>query len=423
VRQSLSAFLVLFVCLAAFGRAAAFDGKVVDAATHQPIKEAVVTMSGVSVRTGADGSFRIPAGGDQVAVRAWGYSRAQVAAPRSDDDPIEIPLQTFSPRAVYLSIFGVAYPPISDPILKLRENTQLNALVIDVKNDQGLLLFSAPSTDSAHDDTRTKKLQDLLARLHHDGLYTIARIAVFKDGLLAQSHPEMALRADDGSAVHEDDRIEWVNPQSKAVQDRNIAIAVEAARIGFDEIQFDYVRFPAMTAPARAAQDEEVRRATIRDFLAQARVALTSYNVFIAADVFGYSCWDPNDTNIGQKLEDIAPAVDYICPMLYPSSFRNGIPASPMPLDHPDKIVLLSLKRAGERTGLAPNRFRPWLQAFRDYGFDHRPFGPAEVRAQIQAADEFGADGWMLWNPRNSYSREALPALGETLAPASAHEH
>ncbi len=356
-------------------------------------------------------------------MRAWGYSRAQVAAPRSDDDPIEIPLRTFSPRAVYLSILGVAYPPIRDPILKLRENTQLNALVIDVKNDQGLLLFPAPSTAGAHNDARTKKLQDLLARFHQDGLYTIARIAVFKDDLLAHSHPEMALTADDGSVVHEDDRIEWADPRNKAVRDRNIAIAVEAARIGFDEIQFDYVRFHAMTAPARSMPDEDGGRATIRDFLAQARTALTPYNVFMAADIFGYACWDPNDTNIGQKLEDVAAAVDYICPMLYPSSFRKGIPASPIPLDHPDKIVFLSLKRAGERTGLAPNRFRPWLQAFRDYGFDHRRFGPAEVRAQIQAADEFGSDGWMLWNPRNSYSQEAVPAQNETLAPTSAHEH
>ena len=423
VRQSLSVFVVLSICLAGFGHAAAFDGKVVDAVTHQPIKDAVVTMSGTSVHTGADGSFRIPAGSDQVAVRAWGYSRTKVAAPRSDDDPIEIPLQTFSPHAVYLSMIGVTYAPIRDPILKLQQHAQLNALVIDVKNDEGLLLFpSSSSTDTARDDAHTKKLRDLIERFHHDGLYTIARIVVFKDAALARSHPEMALKADDGSVVHEDDGIEWVDPRSKAVQDRNIATAVVAAAIGFDEIQFDYMRFPAMPASSRAVPDAAIRRATIRDFLTQARAALTPYNVFIAADVFGYSCWDLSDTNIGQKLEDVAPAVDYICPMLYPSSFRNGIPASPMPLEHIDKIVLLSLRRAGERSGLAPNRFRPWLQAFRDYGFDHRSFGPAEVKTQIQAADEFGSDGWMLWNPRNSYSPEALPP-GETVAPTLAHEH
>jgi hypothetical protein len=233
----------------------------------------------------------------------------------------------------------------------------------------------------------------------------------------------MALKANDGSIVREADGIAWTDPGSKAVKDRVIATAVAAAQLGFDEIQFDYVRFPTRAGPKQSVLDAAVRRATIRDFLTQARDALTPYNVFIAADVFGYSCWDPDDTNIGQKLEDVAPAVDYICPMLYPSSFRHGIPAAPMPLDHIDKIILLSLRRAGERSGLAPNRFRPWLQAFRDYRFDHRWFGPTEVRTQIEAADEFGSDGWMLWNPRNVYAEDALPSHSATLAPVSAHEH
>ncbi len=423
VRQSLSTFILFFGCLVGFGHAFAFEGKVIDAATHHPIKDAVVTMSGALAHTASDGSFSIPAGGDQVAVRAWGYARAEAAAPRSDDDPIEIPLQAFSPRAVYLSIFGLAYRPIREPILKLRENEHINALVIDVKNDQGLMLFPEVAAASSRDDTDARKLRDRLAQVHRDGLYAIARIAAFKDGRLAKSHPEMALKADDGSVVHEADGIEWADPRNKAVQDRTIAIAVAAAAIGFDEIQFDYVRFPAMAGTSRPVPEAESRRAIIRNFLAQARTALTPYNVFIAADVFGYSCWDPDDTNIGQKLEDIAPVVDYICPMLYPSSFRKGIPASPMPLDHIDKIILLSLRRAGERSGLAPNRFRPWLQAFRDYRFDHRWFGPVEVKTQIQAADAFGSDGWMLWNPRNVYAQDAIPAHGATLIPAAAHEH
>jgi hypothetical protein len=118
--------------------------------------------------------------------------------------------------------------------------------------------------------------------------------------------------------------------------------------------------------------------------------------------------WNLNDTYIGQKLEALTSQLDYLDPMLYPSGFRFGIPGFPDPVAHPSEIVSLTLKRAAERTGLPPERFRPWLQAFRDYAFDHRAFGGAEIRAQIDAADKFGSDGWMLWNPHNVYSADGL---------------
>jgi hypothetical protein len=130
--------------------------------------------------------------------------------------------------------------------------------------------------------------------------------------------------------------------------------------------------------------------------------------VFLSADVFGYVCWNLNDTMIGQRLEDLAPLLDYVSPMLYPSSFQFGIPGYRFPVAHPYEIVYLSLERAQQRTGLPSTRFRPWLQAFTDYAFDRRAFGEAEIRAQITAADRFGSHGWMLWNPHNVYSPDGL---------------
>jgi hypothetical protein len=131
--------------------------------------------------------------------------------------------------------------------------------------------------------------------------------------------------------------------------------------------------------------------------------------VFVAANVFGYASWDPSDTNIGQNLEEIAKEVDYICLMLYPSAFAHGIPGSRMPLENPGRIVDLSLRKAQGRTGLPAIRFRPWLQAFRDDRFDGRPFARAQITAQTRIADQFGSDGWMLWNARSIYSVDALP--------------
>jgi hypothetical protein len=150
------------------------------------------------------------------------------------------------------------------------------------------------------------------------------------------------------------------------------------------------------------------RVSAIRRFLEEARRALQPYNVFLAVDVFGYVCWNTNDTGIGQQLESLAEVVDYISPMLYPSSFQFGIPGFRNPVQHPYEFVRRSLEQALHRTRLAPVRFRPWLQAFADYAFGTGDFKQGEIRRQIQAADDAGTGGWMLWNPRNRYSAHDL---------------
>jgi hypothetical protein len=153
---------------------------------------------------------------------------------------------------------------------------------------------------------------------------------------------------------------------------------------------------------------EENRLQAISGFLNEARQTLVSYNVFLSADIFGYVCWNLDDTGIGQRLQELAPELDYISPMLYPSAFQYGIPGYANPVAHPHEIVYLSLEEARKRTNLPTVRFRPWLQAFHDYAFDRRPFGAAEIGTQIDAAESFGADGWMLWDPHNVYSAAGL---------------
>jgi hypothetical protein len=158
----------------------------------------------------------------------------------------------------------------------------------------------------------------------------------------------------------------------------------------------------------------ENRVKTISGFLMEARKRLLPYNVFLSADIFGYVCWNLNDTNIGQTLEDLTSHVDYLSPMLYPSGFQYGIPGYRIPVTNPYEIVHLSLKRAQERTRLPPVRFRPWLQAFRDYAFDKRFFADREIRDQINAGEKFGSHGWMLWNPQNIYSSVGLKREGSS---------
>jgi hypothetical protein len=252
-------------------------------------------------------------------------------------------------------------------------------------------------------------MRGLLADLKARGLYLIARIVVFKDDLLAKARPDLAVKTSDGSLFKDREGLHWVDASRREVWDYNLSIAEEAATLGFDEIQFDYVRFPDRRGVTFSMPNTETNRvAAISGFIAAARERLIPYNVFLGVDLFGYVAWNQNDTDIGQTLASMAPNVDYISLMLYPSGFQFGIPGYRNPVESPYETVHLSLKRASQRTGLPGVRFRPWLQAFKDYAFDRRHFGPEEISAQIRASEEFGSAGWMLWNPRNSYTQISL---------------
>jgi hypothetical protein len=241
-----------------------------------------------------------------------------------------------------------------------------------------------------------------------------ARIVVFKDDPLATARPDPAVRRRDGSIYRDHEVLAWTDPHQAEVRAYNIGVAREVATAGFDEIQFDYARLPDATGLVYREPDTMQNRvAAIEGFLREVRTALVPYNVFLAIDIFGYVCWNPDDTRIGQQLERIAGVVDYISPMLYPSSSQYGIPVYRNPVQHPYEIVHWSLERALERTRLPAMRFRPWLQAFPDYAFGAGAFTAGQVKAQIRAAEDIGTNGWMLWNPHNRYSRADVKADDE----------
>jgi hypothetical protein len=191
-----------------------------------------------------------------------------------------------------------------------------------------------------------------------------------------------------------------------------VAIAREAALKGFDEIQFDYLRFPGEgrfeDAHYSRPSTQPARIAAILRFLELAREALRGTGAALAIDVFGYTAFNENDTGIGQRIEDLAPLVDYLCPMTYPSGYHRGIPGYPNPVAHPYEVVFETVRRMRARTSHTRVQVRPWIQDFRDYAFDRRLFGVREVRAEMKAADDAGAAGWMLWNSGNRYTVDAL---------------
>jgi hypothetical protein len=389
-------------------------GKVVDIFTKKPVAGALITANNYIERADENGLFCLKTSGNKVGIRAQGYARTeQVMNFSLSSVPQEIKLVPFNPKALYLSFYGIGDRTLRGAALNLIEETELNALVIDVKGDRGMIPYKSSipvvSETGAQQITTVRDIQGLMKSLKEKGVYTIARIVVFKDNLLATKNPELAVKGANGQIWRDRENLAWVDPFKKEVWDYNINIAIEAAQLGFDEVQFDYVRCPDSTGVRFSMPNtQENRVKAISGFLGEAKRRLAPYNTFLSADIFGYVCWNTNDTDIGQRLEDVVPTVDYLCPMLYPSGFQFGIPGYRVAVAHPYEIVYLTLKRAQERTRVATTRFRPWLQAFRDYAFDRRYFKAKELQDQINGAKEFGSQGWMLWNPQNNYADEGL---------------
>lgn len=392
------------------------QGRIVDAATGAGIAGATVTLGEHVMLTDQDGSFQTEATTAPVQARAPGYRAAMTQAEAFWHGDATLRLTPFRPKALYLSFYGIGSQEIRDAALKVIREAKLNAMVIDVKGDRGWIAYHSgiplAQAVGAQRIITIPDLPALLQSLHQSGIYAIARIVTFKDDPLASARPDLAVKLQDGKLFRDREGLGWTDPSLEEVRDYNISVAVEAAHAGFDEIQFDYLRFPDTPAGTGFAKPttQASRLEAISGFLAAARHRLAPLNVYLAADIFGYVCWNLTDTGIGQRLEEIAPLVDYLSPMLYPSGFQYGIPGYPNPVAHPYEVVRLSLERAQARLGVAPVRFRPWLQAFKDYAFDRRVFDASEVAEQTRAAGDFGSDGWMLWNPRNAYGDIALAA-------------
>ena len=391
-------------------------GVAVDSTTHLPILGAWVSADGNVVRTGTNGEFQFKTNASCIDLRAPGYGRLHVPV----DGQMRVPLSPLKVRALYMSFWSVSSQTMRSHIYETAAKAHLNGIVIDVKGDMGLVGIhtSIPmvSKIGANQVITIPDAPALIADLHQRGLYAIARIVTFKDSPLAMARPDLAVHAAGGGLFSDNEHLHWTDPFKQEVWDYNIRIAVEAAKAGFDEVEFDYVRFPDRKGLRFSKEtNAENRVATITGFLAAAQKALNRYNVFLSADNFGYVAWNPGDTGIGQEFDQVGKVVDYISPMLYPSGFQFGIPGTRDPLSDPYRIVYASLERAKERTGFSGIVFRPWLQAFADYAFDHREFGKPQLRQQIKAAEDAGSEGWLLWQPRNRYPTEVLTELANEL--------
>lgn len=284
-------------------------------------------------------------------------------------------------------------------------DTQVNALVIDVKDDEGTLSYRSgvPLARSIGADLpKIRDVRALLAELNRRGIWPIARIVVFKDPFLARKRPAFAVKNRSGGLWRDRKGMCWVDPHAPEIWRYNVDVAKEAAALGFQEIQFDYVRFTSDGILADCVYpygNGLAKEDVISAFLAYARKELKPLGVAVSADIFGLVTSAQDDLGIGQRLEKVAENVDIISPMVYPSHYARGSFGLANPDLHPYETVFRGLSDAKRRLAKTPVLIRPWLQ---DFCLGNR-YGREQIQQQIKAVYDAGLREWIFWNPNNQY--------------------
>jgi hypothetical protein len=389
------------------------EGTILDG-QGEPVQGAVVRSSHAMAVTSGDGTFVIEgvAEGTELTITASGYERSTAVVSEGRIENVALTPQAI--KAVYASQSLLSTPGGLESLVEIANTTEINAIVIDVKQDtiyfdsQVQFFLDAGTVRPIFD------LDDALALLDEHDIYAIARLVVFQDPLVANARPDLAVHDVNGGLWVNVDGVAWVSAFHEELWDANIELAVEVIHRGFDEVQYDYVRFPSdgdlSTADFGRDYTAEARQAAITEFMKRSHEAINAAGGYLAADLFGFITLVDDEQYIGQRFSLLEPHLDFVCMMIYPSHFETGNIASAPghPNDYPYETILESLERAEALVPGSSAKFRPWLQDF-SYGFNGlRDYTRADVRAQIDAAEDFGTSGWMLWGDPFNVTVEAL---------------
>ena len=302
-----------------------------------------------------------------------------------------------------------------DDIIELINTTELNAVVIDVKNDSGYTLFYSEAAELVVPDAnkyiQIKDMEAFMQKMKDNDIYTIARIVTFKSPLYALKYPERAITYNGSDKVYYADGAYWASPFDEELWKYNVAIAKEAIDYGFNEIQFDYVRFPAVKSSVKKNLDFGNPNGNswtyaVQNFVKYAHDELSPMEAYIALDVFGWTATTINDSGIGQHWEGMSNVADYLCPMVYPSHYGPNIFGLPVPDAAPYLTVYNAMLDSQERNANieTPAKLRPWLQGFTATWVNgYIPYRRAEILAQIKACQDLGIEDYIFWNASNKY--------------------
>ena len=352
-----------------------------------------------------------------------------------------------SVKMIYMSQCVVATPSFRDKLVALIDETELNSLMIDIKDYSGKISFKTENPDIAFavsDGCKASDMKEFIKLLHEKDIYVIGRITVFQDPLYTKLHPESAVKRDSDGGVWKDYKgLSFVDVGAKEFWNYIVELSKESYALGFDELNFDYIRFPSdgnMRDIAFTHSEPREKAEVLEEFFAYLYEQLKNYKAedgtvpIMSADLFGLTTTSNDDMNIGQELVRALPYFDFVMPMVYPSHYPDHYNGWANPASVPYEIISFSMSEAVRRANLiaaapgstststqalyfkklaqkghgkvSPKQLRPWLQDF-DLG---ATYTPDMVRAQIQATYDVGLNSWALWDAGNTYTRAALLA-------------
>lgn len=352
--------------------------------------------------------------------------------------PTPVPL-----KAIYMTQCVVGTPSFRDELVKLVDETELNAIVIDIKDYSGGIAFVADNPALApyvSDTCGANDMKEFVEMLHDKGIYVVGRITVFQDPLYTKAHPELAVKKEsDTLAVWKDHKgLSFIDVGAKPFWEYIVTLSKESYALGFDELNFDYIRFPSdgnMKDIWYSWSNGKEKQAALEEFFKYLHDELKPTGAVLSADLFGMTATNEDDLNIGQVLERALPYFDYISPMVYPSHYPSGFHGYANVNEHAYDIVHYSMSEAARRTvatttpigsfaysrigtstptvyakpSYSRYKMRPWLQSF-DYPVTYTP---DMVAAQIRANQDAGLDSFMFWDPANTYRSLKAVLLSE----------
>ncbi len=387
---------------------------------------AVLSTACVNSRDAAAARTEIVADSTATSVVGGGKGGAQPAPASQSGLSAEVQKLRTDPsvpiRGLYVNRFAAQSRKKMQHLIGIADSTEINAFVIDVKDEFGLNYNSSDPMLQKNAGTMTKvgNMKGLLDTLNAHGILPIARIVVFKDSVTARMNPDHVIRKADGTPWRDHKGLTWVNPYANAIWEYNFRIAEEAVRMGFGEVQFDYIRFPEpyKSLPQQVFPESNGRGKTeaLAEFLSAAKKRNDKLGVRTTADIFGLVTTVGGALEVGQRWEPMVKSVDVVLPMVYPSHYPRGSFGIAHPNAEPYEVIHTAISRGRVRNqaiGLTGQTVRPWLQAFT---LGPPKYGAPEIEAQKKAVYDSGYESWVMWHPGSSYD-VFLPALEKTLVP------
>jgi hypothetical protein len=316
-------------------------------------------------------------------------------------------------KAIYMTSFVASSEKMRTPLIDFIDQSEINSVVIDIKDYTGYVsikLSDPKLKDLAVEEVRIVDIENLIDILHSKNIYVIARVAVFQDPIFSKRRLDLAVETKAGELWKDRKGLSWIDAGSKEYWDYMVTLSKEIYNKGFDEINFDYIRYPSdgnMKDIYYPKTLDQSKSETLASFFRYLNDNLRVNSIKTSADLFGMTTSVKDDMGIGQVLEKALPYFDYIAPMIYPSHYPSGFEGFKNPASYPYEVIYKAMNDGvvrAETASSTKDKFRPWIQDF-DLGAD---YGVAEIKAQIKALNDLGLYSYMVWSPSNRYTKEAF---------------